>query len=654
MTIETLTNLDFALNYASEWGWAVMPLHWIPAGSDVCSCGNAQCSSPGKHPLTKNGSKDASKDFAQIEAWFKQWPDANIGIATGPASGIVVLDIDLAKGAHSSSLIFGDVDQMIFTTPKVKTGAGLHFYYKYPAGIEIRNSASKLGPFIDVRGDGGYVVAPPSVHVSGKKYEFLNAISELAEFPKDWIDKLIQAHTPAPSNGTGPMPVTSPGSFVVPPPAPGVIMPDAISQGSRNQTLTSIAGGLRSKGLSEGAIYAALNIENQRVCTPPLGDDEIRHIAFSVGRYTPQEPIDPVSDPDAPPDHENTLRPYLFRDFMAQTFEEKEILGFHIGKRDIAIIQAATNAGKTTLLRNVGMCMAAGRPFEPFYDGARPIKIAYFDFENDAQDVQQDLREMFAVFTPAEARELEQNYIVIPKGLMGGELFQFNTHEKWANELIEKNAVEFIVVDNVSAAYDLNDENSNAEVTKKVIKPLLKMAYTGNCAFLFAHHYGKKKNELEHAGVHAGRGASALQALSRTVINMFGDVSKGEPVTVECAKRKTDGGQNYTRVFKLEADRWFHATHYVQAPKITAYKRIRQHMATVQYPETVTKADLITLFETDFKEDSIKKAVDELFRDGFIEKPQHGRYCGAKLKDPAQAPDIPPARNYVDTDDQED
>src|SRR5205085_4509475 len=136
-----------------------------------------------------------------------------------------------------------------------------------------------------------------------------------------------------------------------------------------------------------------------------------------------------------------------------------------------------------------------------------------------------------------ESIKLEKNYIVIPKGLMDGELFQFNTHEKWANALIQQNQVEFIIVDNVSAAYDLNDENSNAEATKKVIKPLLKMAYKGNCAFLFAHHYGKAKTELDHAGVHAGHGASTLQALSRTVINMFGKVSKGQPLTVERAIR---------------------------------------------------------------------------------------------------------------------
>jgi RecA-family ATPase len=92
-------------------------------------------------------------------------------------------------------------------------------------------------------------------------------------------------------------------------------------------------------------------------------------------------------------------------------FEEKEILGFHIGKRDIAIIQAATNAGKTTLLRNITLCMGAGRPFMPFYEGQRPLKVAYFDFESDAQDVQRDLRQMYTAFNAAEGAVVRKNLI---------------------------------------------------------------------------------------------------------------------------------------------------------------------------------------------------------------------------------------------------
>lgn len=643
--------IDYALNYATEFGWAVFPCHSVTVDG-FCTCGKADCKSEGKHPRTAKGCTDASRDEADITAWFAGASDThNIGIATGSVSNLIVVDVDQGKGADVNDLLINGLDQTIFNTPKVKTGAGLHFYYKLPAGVTVKNSASRLGKFIDIRGDGGYVIAPPSKHISGKNYELLNPdIDQILEFPQAWLDKLAQPLPPTNRNGS----TASAGSpFVIPANQPGVILPDSIDQGKRNVEITKIAGALRSKGLSEGAIYAALAIENQRICKPPLDDKELHLIAHSVGRYRPQDVLNPVSDdPNASgkPDYENTLIPYLFGDFLDAQFEEKEILSFHIGKRDIAIIQAATNAGKTTLLRNVTLCMAAGRPFMPFYDGQRPIKVAYFDFENDAQDVQRDMREMFKVFGPAEAKSLRDNLIIIPKGLMDGELFQFNRHETWANALILQNNVEFIIVDNVSAAYDINDENSNAEVTKKIIKPLLKMAYKGNCAFLFAHHYGKAKNELETAGVHAGRGASALQALSRTVINMFGDVSKGEPVNIECAKRKTDGGQNYSETFRLEDDRWFHHTTIVAPPvKQTAYKTIRKYMETIVYPETKTTGEIILHFEDQFSEIAIKKAVGELYKDGFLDKPKHGAYCN---KPGTHTPTTAPAvKNFYEKDD---
>jgi len=657
MTPETrqITILEFALNYAREWGWPVFPCHSIETGA--CTCQKADCKSPGKHPvasLVPRGVLDATKDEAQIRAWWGAlgMPCANIGIATGSVSGLVVLDIDEAKGGNIFDLYIGDIDQDVFeSTPEIKTGGGLHFYYKLPAGQIIKNSTSKLAEFIDVRGEGGYVVAPPSLHVSGKNYEFLNDVSTLLEFPAEWVEKLnsVTTHGSQNGNGNGHAQASANGLFV-PPPADGLKVPDAINFGSRNNTLIALAGAMRHHGFSEDSIYYALQAENQRLCKPPLDDAEVNQIARSIGRYAPNIQQAPVSDDDpGAPDYENTLKPYLLGDLLTTVFEPKEILSFHIGKKDIAIIQAATNAGKTTLLRNVGLCMAAGRAFLPFYEGGRPIRIAYFDFESDAQDVQRDLAEMFEIFTPLEKDVIKKNLIVIPKGLMGGELFQFNTHEKWANSLIQQNGVEFIFVDNVSAAYDLNDENSNAEVTKKVIKPLLKMASKGDCAFLFAHHYGKgKQTEIEAAGVHAGRGASALQALSRTVINMFGDVSKGEPVTVECAKRKTDGGQNYREVFALKDDRWFHHTTIVPPPpKKTAYQVLRAFFETIVYPDTVSTADVITKFEDQFGSDMVKKTLNELFKDGFIERPKHGQYCGKDLKTSS----VQKPKNFYDKDD---
>lgn len=636
------STLDHALVYAGL-GFAVFPCHSV-TDEGKCTCGRADCSSPGKHPMTSNGFQQATTNVDQIAEWFGGEAAPNIGIATGAVSNLYVIDIDIAKGGSFEELKAG-IPPYVFETPQIKTGGGMHIYYRHHAGL--RNTAGRLGKGIDTRGDGGYVIAPPSRHISGEVYDFLNAYTEPIELPEIWIRKLQQPASATNGNGAATQPAfSSENPFIVPPPSSShLIVPQSIDHGSRNNTLTQVAGSLRRIGLSEAAIANALRVENQRICQPPLPDNEIFQIARSIGHRPAHEQLNGVSDDETAPDYENTLRPYLYSNFIEMKFEPKEILAFHIGARDIAILQAATNAGKTTLLRNVTLCMAAGRPFLPFYDGRKPIKIAYFDFENDAQDVQRDLMIMDKSLTDEELKNVKENLIVIPKGLMNGELFQFNTNEKWALELIRENSVQFVVVDNVSAAYDLNDENSNAEVTRKVIKPLLKMAYRCDCAFLFAHHYGKAKtNEIEQAGVHAGRGASALQALSRTVINMKGDVSKAELVTVECAKRKTDGGQNYREVFELREDRWFHHTTIAATPvKKTAYQVLRTYLADIQFPDTVKTSELIEKFELELEPQTIRKALVDLHKDGFVIRPKQGEYAGR--------PRTETARNYYEKDD---
>jgi hypothetical protein len=146
---------EAALAYARK-GYAVFPCH--PAS---------------KAPRTKHGCKDATTDEKIIEDWWGKWPDANIGIATGQASGIWVLDIDGREGEFSLNKLI-DEHGRLPDTLEVATGNGRHFYFILRNGISIKNSASKIGPGIDARGDGGYVIAPPSIHPSGERYRWVD------------------------------------------------------------------------------------------------------------------------------------------------------------------------------------------------------------------------------------------------------------------------------------------------------------------------------------------------------------------------------------------------------------------------------------------------------------------------------------------------
>lgn len=259
---------DVAAKYA-RYGFAIFPAYTIEDGH--CSCADSRCTSPGKHPigsLVPHGVSDAMADDRAALEWWSVYHDANIGIATGDVSGIVVVDIDLAGLDTLGNLerIHGDVPE----TWAAETGSGgMHLYYRMPR-LDVRNSAGAVGPGIDIRGNGGYVIAPPSLHLSGRRYRWQDAWHprkvQMAEAP-DWLLKKM-----VPS-----------GTKEAPP------LPQVLKEGTRNSWLASGAGTMRRRGFSEGAILAALKAENGARCKPPLEDDEVSKIARSIHRYQPAE-----------------------------------------------------------------------------------------------------------------------------------------------------------------------------------------------------------------------------------------------------------------------------------------------------------------------------------------------------------------------------
>lgn len=164
--------LAAALGYARR-GWSVLPLHsFRPDGACTCSKG-AECVSSGKHPRTKNGSHDATTDEETIRDWWRQYPAANVGIATGERSGIFVLDADAKNGGPESLAALECQHGALPWSARVRTGSGgLHVYLEYP-GRHLANRAGKMAPGLDVRCCGGFVVAPPSRHASGGAYSWL-------------------------------------------------------------------------------------------------------------------------------------------------------------------------------------------------------------------------------------------------------------------------------------------------------------------------------------------------------------------------------------------------------------------------------------------------------------------------------------------------
>jgi hypothetical protein len=233
-----VSTLEAALSYAEQ-GWPVFPCR-------------------GKLPRLSNGFKGATRDAGLIQGWWSQWPDASIGIPTGKASGLVVLDVDPRNGGNESLLDLLERNKAeLPRTKSVKTGGGgAHFYFAMN-GTPI--ATAQLAPGLDRKGEGGYVIAPNS-----RGYEWTRT-EPLAELPP-WLANGTKRNNHATTVG------------------------EAIGEGERNATLTSLAGTMRRRNMGELEILAALRVANETRCTPPLVSEEVERIASSVARYAPSSP----------------------------------------------------------------------------------------------------------------------------------------------------------------------------------------------------------------------------------------------------------------------------------------------------------------------------------------------------------------------------
>lgn len=231
-----------------------------------------------KTPLIPNWPDLATDDQEQIQTWANRWPDCNWALATGARSGIFAVDFDGEEGLVALHDWITEHGEDWIETRGVKTPRGFHLWYQWPNGeTRIRNSAGKLAPKVDVRGEGGYVLIPPSVHPCGEPYRWLaDQKLPIATAPAWVIDLILRAAGPEPQ------PTADVGG--------GDGQTGSIPPGQRNASLTSLAGSMRRRGFDADSVLAALRRHNATHCQPPLPEAEVQRIAASVARYQPATP----------------------------------------------------------------------------------------------------------------------------------------------------------------------------------------------------------------------------------------------------------------------------------------------------------------------------------------------------------------------------
>lgn len=225
-----------------------------------------------KRPIIAwQGYQQTRVDASDITHWFSRWPDANVGIVTGRISGLVVVDVDLAHGGvESLQQLESEHGPLPQTLEARSGGGGRHLYFSHPGG-RVPNRV-ELFRGIDLRGDGGVIVAPPSVHPSGDRYRWVPGHSPDALAPAPlplWLRQMIAAPG---------------GSMSHPLAFWRELLTEGVVEGGRNNAIASISGHLLWHGVDEQVVIELLLCWNRSRCRPPLSDEEVVRTVESIVR----------------------------------------------------------------------------------------------------------------------------------------------------------------------------------------------------------------------------------------------------------------------------------------------------------------------------------------------------------------------------------
>ncbi|HEU0183792.1 MAG TPA: AAA family ATPase, partial [Blastocatellia bacterium] len=275
--------------------------------------------------------------------------------------------------------------------------------------------------------------------------------------------------------------------------------------------------------------------------------------------------------PDADPQPEPERIAISWGELCEMKLERRETILHEVERGEIVMCPAITNRGKTTLWRNISLSIACGREFAPIIAAGEPRSVLYLDFETRLYRARADITKMLGKLTQAERALISTNLHLIADCRINGRPLTLSNPNHL--EIVEKEAervkADVIILDTLTAAFEVENENDNAEAAR-VMKKLTAMALRLNCVIVFLHHIGKAKQEegqTAHA-VHRARGASAYAGFSHAIFSLLPDPEKRERNTLECAKVK--GERFDDTILNLDQDsRWFTSAGVVEkAPSV--------------------------------------------------------------------------------------
>jgi len=430
--------MQYALNYAAD-GFAVFP-----------------CKPGDKQPLgslVPHGCLDATTDAETIKRWWTTCPNANIGIATGAKSGLAVVDLDGPEGIASGKRL--GLQSMV----TVMTGNGEQLYYADQNG-KLSNSVKKLAAGIDTRGNGGYVVAPPSLHPNGKRYTW-----RMASLSRTALSALPRSLTvPSSTLSTLTSTIRKSDSWIA----------DALKgmkNGNIDNTLVSILGRLRRDGYSAGDALVLLQPHALAAgATPGHLDDKITHIWKA---YPNQSTLSQTSKSET------------IDTFLEDIREPEWICKPFIAKKSIGFVVGLPATLKTWLCTDLAVESARDNGL---WLGLFPVtncKILFVDQERWKGETQRRFSSVMAAKGLSRADFGEKLYMKC------GTTIRLNidaSYQAFRTELLEMRP-DLVIVDSFATFHTL-PENDRTEI-QKVLERIKELRNEIGCTFLFINHESK-------------------------------------------------------------------------------------------------------------------------------------------------------------------